>query len=252
MECHMTVVSEGEEAARSVLDGIVGRLEAWARRTATRTCAAVAPADAAACEEAGSSSGGGGGSTQQNLSYNPPIVHNLYESAPPVLQRGSSEVRRMLGPLLTAGGRDDEEEDASLLQAWLAPEELGHDYTHALPQILSSVAVALGGGASSNVLVRQVRCAKQHQNGRCGHHALHNALSASKAVRASTREGALAELANTQSEPAFWSRYFRDQQLLEEESSRRGGASWPWSPQAFGAGEVERSHMSGECGRFNT
>ena len=238
--------ADGEAAL--AIDSVLDRVHAWQRRKSAAPIALPVPK---ATVELGTPAAQ---LDFKALSYNPAIVTNAYEPCgmPP-------SPARTITPDLTAA-----------TAAMAAGAELGLEYTHKTPQILSTVRVPLLGDTSADgVLIRQVRVVKQHESGRCGHHALHNALCASLAALAETRETALDALSDTQSEPAFWSQvsppstqqvkvphtvcwyarctllglwrlacnashasqFFSNQAMLVTESARRGGeeASWPWS-----------------------
>merc|ERR1719498_995072 len=121
------------------------------------------------------------------------------------------------------------------------PAEIDHEYVHRLPQIVSHVDITLGD--ETHAAAFQVRVAKQQTSCRCGHHAFHNALNAARAITAPTDAEALQALADTQSEPAFWSCFNRSLASLHAEADRRGTHCWPWDFD-FIDGEVERSHMT--------
>merc|ERR1719498_47372 len=121
------------------------------------------------------------------------------------------------------------------------PAEIDHEYVHRLPQIVSHVDITLGD--ETHAAAFQVRVAKQQTSCRCGHHAFHNALNAARAITAPTDAEALQALADTQSEPAFWSCFNRSLASLYAEADTRGTHCWPWDYD-FIDGEVERSHMT--------
>ena len=212
--------AERDELARSIVDDVLNRIVAWDTRTQSTPSPVKKQQPTASCADVLVPLS----TTGKALSYNPCLVPNC-SGAPAVVP--------------TTAWRLLERFDDAVVS--MDPAELDHDYVRRQPQILSHAEVHLGDEA--HVTAYQVRVAKQQSNCRCGHHAFHNALSAAWAITAPTEADALQALADTQSEPAFWSRFNRSLASLYEEAERRGTNSWPWDHN-FLDGEVERSHMT--------
>ena len=207
--------AERDELARLIVDDVLNRIFAWDTRTQSSVKPRKPPASCADVLVPLSTTA---------LSYNPCLVPNC-SGAPAAV---STTAWRLL-----------ERFDDAVFS--MEPAELDHDYVRRLPQILSHAQV--DSGDEAHVTAYQVRVAEQQSNCRCGHHAFHNALCAAWAITAPTEADALQALADTQSEPAFWSRFNRSLASLYEEAERRGTNSWPWDYN-FLDGEVERSHMT--------
>ena len=204
-----------DQLALGILDGVLERVDAWDQRRCRNKAAtaAVPPCDAAAAVPLPAAS------AAKALSYNPCIVPNC----------SGARLLACPGARPLAARFDHAVETMDAI-------EIDHDYARRLPQILSQTAI-------HTATAYQIRVAKQQTGCRCGHHAFHNALSAARAITAASEAEALEALADTQSEPAFWSRFNRSLASLHSEAARRGTDCWPWDYD-FVDGEVERSHMT--------
>jgi hypothetical protein len=207
---------ERDALARSILEHVLDRIVAWDTRTRSTSSASgkwQPPATGVAAL-----------SSANALSYNPYLVPNC-SGAPPV----AATATRLLSQRFRHA--------VSLMD----PVEIDHYYVLDTPQVVSHTKIQLDGEV--HVPAYQVRVALQQTGSRCGHHAFHNALSVARAISAPTEVEALQALADTQSEPAFWSRFNQSLASLRKEAERRGTDSWPWNHN-FVDGEVERSHMT--------
>jgi hypothetical protein len=207
---------ERDALAMSILDHVLDRIVAWDTRTRSAS-GRWQPTAAGGVDVVALTS-------PKALSYNPCLVPN-FSGAP----LAATTATRLLSQRF---------HDAVGLMDHV---ELDPDFVLDTPQIVSHAQVQLGGEAHAPAY--QVRVARQQTNSRCGHHAFHNALSAARGITAPTDVEALHALADTQSDPAFWSRFNQSLVSLCTEAERRGTNSWPWDHN-FVDGEVERSHMT--------
>lgn len=208
-----------DELALSIVEGVLDRIIAWDTRTQSAApgkrrpsgvCAVAVPVPPPQSARA--------------LSYNPCLVPNC---------SGAPHIAPTSARLLAE--RFDHAVET------MDPAEIDHQYVHCSPQIVSHADIPLSDENYATAF--QVRVAKQQTSCRCGHHAFHNALSAARAITAPTDVAAMQALADTQSEPAFWSRFNRSLASLHTEAGQRGTNCWPWDYD-FIDGEVERSHMT--------
>lgn len=205
-----------ELIALSILDGVLQRIVAWDERSSGARDRRAKGAAAAAVPLP---------PVTASLSYNPSLVAN-----------NSGLAHEPSGHARLLAGRFD------AATATMQPPEIDHDYARDKPQILCRADIDLGE-AESYANAVQVRVAKQQTGCRCGHHAFHNAINAARAISAPSELEALRALADTQSEPAFWSRFNTSLGSLLAEAERRGTNCWPWDLD-FTDGEVDRSHMT--------